>query len=247
MKKIILLSTLLITILSFSQNGNMFVTYKKDILNYSINNSNAEKQKTMNSIMDDLKKSSNSLRYNLIINNYESLFSLEENLAIEIDEKSLKFIVGAGSAGGDFYMNSKTKESIRSNPLLGEIFNIVSNLDSIKWQLTSDSKLIGKFKCYKALTTKVVENNKGIFNHPVEAWYAPEIPFGFGPVGYGGLPGLIIEIQYQNVRFYVSTIELNTKKDIKIVKPTKGKEVTKDEYNEITKKMAYDFLKSIKN
>src|SRR4030066_1463069 len=115
MKKIILLSTLLITILSFSQNGNMFVTYKKDILNYSINNSNAEKQKTMNSIMDDLKKSSNSLRYNLIINNYESLFSLEENLAIEIDEKSLKFIVGAGSAGGDFYMNSKTKESIRSN------------------------------------------------------------------------------------------------------------------------------------
>ena len=183
----------------------------------------------MNSIMDDLKKSSNSLRYNLIINNYESLFSLEENLVIDADEKSLKFIANAGDSGGDFYMNSITKETISSKSVFGETFNIISSLDSIKWELTSESKLIGKFKCYKALTTKVVENNKGIFNHPVEAWYAPEIPFGFGPVGYGGLPGLIIEIQYQNVRFYVSTIELNTKKDTKIVKPTKGKEVTKDE------------------
>jgi GLPGLI family protein len=248
MKKIILLSTLLLfTVLSFSQNGKVFVMYKKDIINYyPINNSNPEAQKIMNTIQDGLKTSSNSLRYNLIINNNESLFSLEENLAIETDEKSLKFIVGAGGASGDFYMNLKTKEAIRSVELSGEIFNIVSNLDSIKWQLTSESKLIGNYKCYKALTTKVVENNKGIFKHPVEAWYAPEIPFGFGPVGFGGLPGLIIEIQYQNVRFYASTIELNTKKGTKIVKPAKGKEVTKDEYNEISKKRAFDFLKSIK-
>jgi GLPGLI family protein len=247
MKKTILLSTLLLfTVISFSQRGNIFVIYKKDMVNYSINNSNPEKQNAINSILDDLKESSNSLRYNLIINNNESLFSLEENLAIETDEKSLKFIVGAGDASGDFYMNLKTKEAIRSSPLLGEIFNIVSNLDSIKWQITNESKLIGNYKCYKALTTKVVENNVGTFNHPVEAWFVPGIPFGFGPVGFGGLPGLIIEIQYQNVRFYASTIELNTKKDTKIVKPTKGKEVTKDEYNEITKKMANDFLKSIK-
>lgn len=248
MKKTILLSTLLLfTVISFSQNGNVFVIYKKDMVNYSINNSNPEKQNAINSILDDLKESSNSLRYNLIINNNESFFSLEENLAIETDEKSLKFIVGAGSSSGGFYMNSKIKEAIRSVEMSGEIFNIVSNLDSIKWELTSESKLIGNYKCYKALTTKVVENNKGIFKHPVEAWYAPEIPFGFGPVGFGGLPGLIIEIQYQNVRFYASTIELNTKRDTKIVKPTKGKEVTKDEYNEISKKRAYDFLKSIKN
>lgn len=246
MKKIILLSTLLTTMLSFSQNGKVFVIYKKDMVNYLINNSIPEKQNAINSILDDLKESSNSLRYNLIINNNESLFSLEENLAIETDKKSLKFIVGAGGASGDFYMNLKTKEAIRSVELSGEILNIVSNLDSIKWQLTSESKLIGNYKCYKALTTKVVKNNVGTFNHPVEAWYAPEIPFGFGPVGFGGLPGLIIEIQYQNVRFYASIIELYTKKDTKIVKPTKGKEVTKDEYNEISKKRAYDFLKSIK-
>jgi GLPGLI family protein len=247
MKKIALLPTLLFTIISFSQNRNVYVSYKKDLSEYSIKNENKEKQNIINSTLNDFKLSSNSLRYNLIINDYESLFSLEENLVIDTDEKSLKFIVNAGDSGGDFYMNSITKETISSKSVFGETFNIISSLDSIKWELTSESKLIGNFKCYKALTTKVVENSKGIFNHPVEAWYAPEIPFGFGPVSFGGLPGLIIEIQYQNVRFYVSTIELNTKRDTKIVKPTKGKEVTKDEYIEITKKMANDFLKSLKN
>ncbi|MGV8945787.1 MAG: GLPGLI family protein [Lutibacter sp.] len=247
MKKIIILSVLLFTAVIDAQNSKVYVTYKKDLLNYSINNNDVEKQKTMKSIMDELKNSSNSLRYNLLINDHESFFLLEENLVIDTDEQSLRFIVNAGDTGGDFYMNSKTKEIIRSKSLYGETFNIIANIDSMKWELTNERKMIGNFNCYKAVTIKVVENSKGIFNHNVEAWYAPEIPFGFGPVGYGGLPGLIIEIQYQNVRFYASKIELNTKKDTKIVKPTKGKEVTKEEYNEITKKMANDFMKSLKN
>jgi len=246
MKIITLLSFLLISITSFSQKKNIYVTYKKDLINYSINNKNAEKQEAINSMLNDLKNSSNSLRYNLIINDYESLFSFEKKLVIDADEKSLTFIVNAGDSGGDFYMNTKSKELIRSKHLSGETFNIISSIDSIKWELTNESKKIGNFDCYKAKTIKVVENSKGIFNHTVEAWYAPEIPFGFGPAGYGGLPGLIIEIQYQNVRFFTSKIELNTKKVFKIVKPTKGKEVTKEEYNEITKKMANDFLKSLR-
>ena len=247
MRKVPLLVFLLISIVSFSQDKNAIVIYKKDMSNYAINSKKPERKEAISSMLNDLKSSSNSLRYSLIINDYKSVFSLEENLAIEANEKSLRFIKVAGDSGGSFYMNSKSRELIRSKNLYGETFNIISSLDSIKWELTNERKKIGNFECYKAKTIKVVKNSKGIFNHIVEAWYAPEIPFSFGPVGYGGLPGLIIEIQYQNIRFYVSTIELNNKKNTKIVKPTKGKEVTKNEYNKITKKMANDFLKSIKN
>lgn len=247
MRKVPLLVFLLFSIISFSQDKNVIVIYKKDILNYAIQSKNPEKQEAYSSMLNELKASSNSLRYNLIINDSKSLFTLEENLLIDINKQALRFIENAGDSGGSFYMNSKSRELIRSKNLYGETFNIISSIDSIKWELTNERKKIGNFECYKAKTNKVIKNSKGTFNHIVEAWYAPEIPFSFGPVGYGGLPGLIIEIQYQNVRFYVSTIALNTKKNTKIVKPTKGKEVTKAEYNEITKKMANDFLKSLKN
>jgi GLPGLI family protein len=43
----------------------------------------------------------------------------------------------------------------------------------------------------------------------VTAWYAPDIPVRFGPIGYGGLPGLILELQNESATFYVTKINLN--------------------------------------
>jgi GLPGLI family protein len=34
-------------------------------------------------------------------------------------------------------------------------------------------------------------------------------PVRFGPIGYGGLPGLILELQNESATFYVTKINLN--------------------------------------
>ena len=67
----------------------------------------------------------------------------------------------------------------------------------------------------------------------VTAWYTPQIPINQGPDGYWGLPGLILEINADRTTILCSKIVLNPadKEEMKI--PSKGKKVTKEEYNTI--------------
>ncbi|WP_438712837.1 GLPGLI family protein [Aquimarina muelleri] len=85
----------------------------------------------------------------------------------------------------------------------GQTFIVKS--EEIKWELINETKKIGKYNCYKAKYKEII------------AWYAPEIPLQFGPVGFGGLPGLIIHLEYGGfVDFSVKSLDLNLKKDIVI-------------------------------
>ncbi|MFC5194681.1 GLPGLI family protein [Bizionia hallyeonensis] len=69
----------------------------------------------------------------------------------------------------------------------------------------------------------------------VTAWYTPQIPVSNGPGEYGGLPGLILEINADRTTMLCSKIVLNPSEKETIKKPTKGKEVTRKEYNAIMK------------
>lgn len=70
----------------------------------------------------------------------------------------------------------------------------------------------------------------------ITAWYTPEIPVNQGPENYWGLPGLILEVNDGKTIILCSKIVINPKDKIEIKAPTKGKEVTQKEYNEILKK-----------
>ena len=73
----------------------------------------------------------------------------------------------------------------------------------------------------------------------IEAWYTPQIPVSNGPMEYGGLPGLILEVSADGTTILCSKIVMNPAEKIKIEAPKKGTEVTKIEYQDIiTKKMA---------
>jgi GLPGLI family protein len=72
----------------------------------------------------------------------------------------------------------------------------------------------------------------------VTAWYTPQVPVSQGPGEYYGLPGLILEVNSDRTTILCSKIVLNPDEKEKIKMPSKGKEVTRAEYNEImTKKM----------
>lgn len=69
----------------------------------------------------------------------------------------------------------------------------------------------------------------------VTAWYTPQVPVNNGPGEYWGLPGLILEINADRTTMLCSKIIMNPTEKEEIKKPSKGKEVTRDEYNVIMK------------
>jgi GLPGLI family protein len=66
----------------------------------------------------------------------------------------------------------------------------------------------------------------------IEAWFTPQIPVGHGPGEFWGLPGLILEVSAGNTTMLCSKIVMNPEEKVEIEAPDKGKEITKQAYQE---------------
>ena len=67
----------------------------------------------------------------------------------------------------------------------------------------------------------------------IVAWYTPQLAVSQGPAEYWGLPGLILELSADNTTMLCTKIVINPRESDDIKPLTKGKQVTKEEYNEI--------------
>ena len=125
----------------------------------------------------------------------------------------------------------------------GETFLINYSFPYFKWELINETNKIGKFLCYKALHTEdYIDKNGREGKKIVTAWYTPEIPTSFGPHIYGGLPGLIVELDNGMQVFRLTKIKFTNEKNGKLKKPIKGLKVNKNEYDKIVKEMLNERL-----
>ena len=163
--------------------------------------------------------------------------------------------------GGAKYKNTKEAVVLEETEFFGKKFLISENNKKPEWKLGSETRKIGNYVCYKATLVKEIDaldfsnlarrgrrnNNQNNANDKkpeipktvtVTAWYTPQIPVSQGPGEYWGLPGLILEVNSGRTTVLCSELSLNTKDKVSFKKPTKGKKVTRSEYNKIvTKKM----------
>ena len=85
----------------------------------------------------------------------------------------------------------------------------------------------------KIFDIRVENEQKRMKEVVVTAWFTPEIPVSTGPSLFGGLPGLILEVNADRLTMLCTKVVLNPKDKIKIKEPNKGKEVTMLEYEKI--------------
>lgn len=228
-----------------AQSNQGTIVYKKDFLkNLSESNTskkvkeiNPEQFKKIQLIQQMSENLLKDIEFILLFNNNESTFKVKEGLKMEND--ALYGLALGPFGSGKYYSNIKEKKYYCQLDAYGDKFLIQNPI--IVWELFNETKQIGKYICYKASTTKFTKGRKGIIKTPIIAWYTSDLPIPFGPIGYGGLPGLILELQTKNARFYVSNFELNLNKQIEIKKPTQGKKVTKQEFEEIGLKTMSNF------
>lgn len=133
------------------------------------------------------------------------------------------------SMTGLFYNNIHTVDRFQELEVAGRTFII--KREPMDWEIIGETRIISGYVCRKAVSRQTLQSPRSGKSTVVEtvAWFAPEIPLPFGPEGYGGLPGLILELSVDRDHFYATSITLE-EKDIQIRRPTKGEVVTEEEY-----------------
>lgn len=158
---------------------------------------------------EKLQSDSKNLKYCLDFNQHCSHFYSKTSLE-DTDMNVIKILF----SNKDFYnINGTTYEETEDVLVVKDTIN--------DWQLFNESKRINDYLCYKAVSVLEYITYKGKkISTEVVAWYSPFIPLSHGPKGYGGLPGLILELQSGPGMFYIAE-QVNFIKDIKISLPNK--------------------------
>lgn len=231
--KLTMKTTLLFLVLFFNFTN---AQYKGGKIEYALTIGSDEKLEAdqgFKAFLNFAKTGAKSVKFNLIFNNKESFFKKIDAL----ENEYTSYAIAMSSADNIYFSNLLNDEIFyQVDNHLGKY--IISQKDTIKWKITDETKQIDNYFCYKAVAQQTVINSKGVFKHPIIAWFCPSIPYGFGPKGYKGLPGLILELQVRHITWGATKIELLLEHP-SIVQPSVGKKITQEEYNEIIKSSSF--------
>lgn len=137
---------------------------------------------------------------------------------------------GRRSENNIYYTNIGDKQSVDSRDFFGKKFLIEGARDAKKWKMTGDQKMVGDYICQKATFSDSTEN--------IVVWFTPMIPVSTGPDDFFGLPGLILHVDINQGERLITAqgIDLKTLDENEIVRPTKGKKISSDEFAELRDK-----------
>lgn len=211
--------------------------------------SEAQKKQVQARLKNRLEKT-----YTLNFNKEASVFNEEDKLdAMSGATDSW----GNNFSQGEQYKNVKENALVQSQEFYGKQFLVKDELQVIDWKMGKESKQIGKYMCFKATATvptleltwysfswsnlrpatpKVTADGseevlvEEVKMTEIEAWYTPQIPVSHGPGAYWGLPGLILEVSAGDTTMLCTKIVLNPAESIEIEAPSRGKEITKSDY-----------------
>lgn len=192
MKFKILFLLLFTTFTAFSQTGK--ITYSVQLIN-----------DTDHEFIHKLRTEFELMEFTLRYDADSSYFEVQPYIIK--DELSSKIAKSLLSIKSGIQQTKKQANTIRK--VKDSMFKVDYSARMNAWKFTNETAMIDNYKCYKAVFEfyNKLSGKTLLYN----AWYTPEIPAGYGPIGFGGLPGLILQLEYKNATFNVEKIILNPK------------------------------------
>lgn len=134
-----------------------------------------------------------------------------------------------GGGSGVVYQNYAEDRRVEQRNFMDKKFLIRGEPERKAWKLTGESMQVGQYLCQKATFQDSTDN--------IVAWFTPQIAVPLGPAQYGQLPGLVLHVDInEGERTYTAqTIELDEIDTSVLKEPTKGKEVTQEEFQTLVR------------
>ncbi|QXP72709.1 GLPGLI family protein [Tenacibaculum sp. AHE15PA] len=260
MKKAIAIITLFLSISIYAQGFQGKATYKThrkvDFKMKDKKGNNSDFQKQLQAqLLKQFQKT-----YTLNFSKTESTY--KQNAALSAPQAqngvSIK-IMGNGGGTDVLYKNIADKRFVNKTEISGKRFLIKDKLSDFDWEMTTETKNIGNYTCYKAtkkreekrtsfsMTDGEREEKKEKVTIETVAWYTPQVAVSNGPGSFWGLPGLILEIQDGKQTIVCTEIVMNPSDKVQIKEPSKGKKVTQKKFDKIMEKHSKEMMERFKS
>lgn len=229
MKRIILFLAALLPLAIQAQKNEGEVTYTETV-KLQLDFGDGPEAEEMKKMVPSSQTFPKTLYFNANESLYQDKQGTEEDGNVELS---------GNSGGGDFqikiqrpdnkyYRNMAEGTTIEYREFFGRNFLITDKSKTPAWKITAEQKKLLGYVCQKA--TLQVDSATNIV-----AWFTPQIPVSTGPSIHAGLPGLILDFSLNDGQrtMVASNIELKALPKDALVKPSKGKEVTAEEFKKI--------------
>lgn len=235
MKGLLYIYFLFITFLSNGQIKNGIITYAKSNSKKVFTDKNDSNYEKFSFIENKMIEALKEIEFTLNFIPKESCYQKVKTIKTEND----KFFKMALAPYGNSIFYSSENTNLEQKNIFGEVFLVSKN--KLDWKLINETKKIGDYNCFKAETVIKKMYRGKEKEYKKIAWYSPEINAPFGPIGYGGLPGLILELNDGIFIYKVKKIALNVVGFKSFKAPTKGKKVTEKEMDNMINKALGNF------
>jgi len=176
----------------------------------------------------------NTSKVQLMFTEFESIY---KNLPEEQDIRETagdgdggpRIVMRFGGTDDETYKNYQTEKSIEQREHGPKKYIIEDRLRKINWKLDEEAttKEIKGYTCRKAIG----KNSQG---SSLVAWYTDQINCPSGPDQYGGLPGMILELNIGDGEIVFTALDISKDTDTKLVKaPSNGKKITRKEFQKM--------------
>ena len=127
----------------------------------------------------------------------------------------------------EVYKSLASDKMVDEREFMTKMFLIKGTAAPYKWKISDGQKKIMDYVCMQATFRDSVSS--------YTAWFTPQIPVSNGPAEFGGLPGMILEININDGERVITATGVTEKAvDPEMLEePTRGKEVTQEEFREI--------------
>ena len=218
----IIIATIIFTTITFAQSGKVSYNVAAKV----------DYDKADNSIKSTVVKIvefANKQQFELSFNKNQSSFKLINKLnSTDQKEDYLEKVSRLAFTSNSQIFVDKNKKTVLNDDNEGMLFT--EKFDTEKWQILNDTRKIDNYDCYKAIfKEEFLTRNGEKTSREIVAWFAPSLPYSYGPKKFYGLPGLILELTEKNTTYLATKIELFEKEFV--ISFPKGKTITKEEYD----------------
>jgi GLPGLI family protein len=171
------------------------------------------------------QKSMKSLVFNQEASLYQNI-KKEAEQPVDMEQGGAHVMVKMSEPENITFTDLKNNKQVEQREFMTRVFLIDGNVEN-KWKLTGNQKTILDYPCQEALLEGAKDKTS--------VWFTPAIPVSTGPGNFIGLPGLVLAVDINDGKNVTTAqkVELAPVDKSLLIKPGKGKKVTREEYDKI--------------